>query len=431
MRRSWIRRLGVVCGPHTVVVSVGLAAACAGESPARPDAAVAVADAATAEVDAIAPGVDAAPADDEIAEDEWAACAPSLATLDSLRALPGEGVGGPVITSNNPELFDGDGLLYGIARASSARGGASFPLDGAFGVYLHHVNRAGSTRYVSVVVTNPGDAPVTVSASGSGYTQDETGGLPIGGSPDYRVSADWITDDPATVVGPTELAPFAPLLVWRKPVGHNREVDGRFAIDASGPVYVYVVATTTDDLNEAITDGLVDAPGDIRAPGTPPPPFGREAGVYAHDTWAADIAAAVPGAPGQLAFAVNTATGVGHSQVQAFPALTHYADSAAEAVGMYGNVYDVTVRLRNPSDTAPRTARVDLSALGGGTPSRFWDGVATVDGATIDVQLTPSSRTTTLATVDLAPGEIRAIHIRAMVPGLTSVPQALLVTTCP
>jgi hypothetical protein len=198
-------------------------------------------------------------------------------------------------------------------------------------------------------------------------------------------------------------------------------------------VYAYVVATTGTDVNEAITDGLTDAPGIIAVPGAPPPPFGREAGVYAHDTWRAEIRAVVPAGPRRIAWWIDTATGVGAADVQAFPALTHYDDSAAEATGMYGNVYDLTLRLRHDgADAGVRSVTIALASYAQGAPSRYWDGAARVDGEPVTVRCTPESPVSILAVRELGPGQQREVHIRAMVPGLTSIPEALLVSTgCP
>lgn len=344
----------------------------------------------------------------------------------ALLPLPGGGVGGAVVTSNNPEVFQGNGLLYGTGRASDARGGGTFPLSGDFGVYLHHINQAGSPKVLTLMVTNPGDADVTVSAAGSGFNQTETGGLGLGVSPDYFVSEDWILGTPTTVLAPTTVAPLKPLAIWQKSANHNAEVDGRFALSTSGPVYVYLVVTDGTDLNEAIAVYKTDAPGIIAVSGDPPPPFGREAGVYAHDTWQGSIDIAVPAADHHVGFMVNTATGAGYPQIQAFPALTHYDDSAAEAVGMYGNVYDLTVKLHHDgADGSQRNTRVSFASLVNAAISRYWDGVALVDGAPVVIRHVPGDRRTVLADVALEPGETKEVHFRAMVPGLTSIPQAL------
>lgn len=349
-----------------------------------------------------------------------------LPSRSELRALPGGGEGGPVVTSNNPEVFRGDGVLYGTARAATLRGGATYPLRGDFGVYLHHLNRSGARRWVTLMVTNPGTAPVTVQARGSGYNQSETGGLGLGSSPDYRVSDEWIHDRPGTVVPPTALAPLRPMAVWSNAVPDGAEVDGRFGLRTDGPVFVYVVVTSTGELNDAITVSRTDAPGDIARSGTPPPPFGREAGVYAHDTWRGTIAVDVPVAGRRVGYMVNTATGGGMTPVQAFPALTRYDDSAQEAVGMYGNVYDLTVALRHDGDgAAARRVRVSFASYAQGAASRYWDGVGTVDGGDVVLRHTPTSRVTTLAEVTLPAGGARSLRFRAMVPGLAAIPQAL------
>jgi len=344
-----------------------------------------------------------------------------------LLPLPGGGVGGPVLTSNNPEIFTGNGVLYTNAT-SPTRGGTAMPLAGDFGVYLHHLNQAASTKWVSILVTNPNASAVTVSLRGSGYSQDETGGLGLGTSPDYRVSNDWIVDKPKSVVNGVSIPPKSGAVLWAKSARPNREIDGRFALASSAPVLVYVVATDDGSLQKAldISQPIVDAPGDYRVSGTPPPPFGREAGIYAHDTWRTVLDAVLPQGPKHVAFMVNTATGGGLPQVQAFPALTHYTQSAAEAVGMYGNVYDLDVGLRNDAPGASaRRVRVAFHSLANGSASRWWDGVALVDGLPKDIRHVPGSETTTLFDGMLAAGEIRRVHMKAMVPGLAAIPQAL------
>ncbi|MEM9071185.1 MAG: DUF3370 family protein, partial [Myxococcota bacterium] len=341
-----------------------------------------------------------------------------------LLPLPGGGTGGPVLVSNNPEVFTGPGLFYGNARPSPTRGGTSAPLEGEFGVYLHHLNRSGSAKYVWLLVTNPNEASVRLEATGSAYTQTETGGLAIGRSPDYRVSEDFLLGTPRTRVN-TSVASFRPFAVWRARVENGAEVDGRFALESDRPVYVYVLATDTDDLNEAVRQSTREARGDIRVSGNPPPPFGREAGVYANDTWDASFSVAIPDRSAHVGFMVNTATGAGFSQVQAFEAIAHYDDSAREAVGMYGNVYDFQVELIGGSTS--RRVRLRFWSLATASISRYWDGVGTVDGTPIHVRHVPGSQNTVLADVRLGAGERRVVRFRAMVPGLASIPQALTV----
>ncbi|MEM9694467.1 MAG: DUF3370 family protein [Myxococcota bacterium] len=343
-----------------------------------------------------------------------------------LRALPGGSNGVPSIVSNNPEVYTGRGLLYGTGRASKTRGGDGFPIEGEASVYNHHINRTGEDGYVQVLVTNPNFKSVRVSGFGSVYNQEETGGLAIGASPDYRVSEDWATGNFNTDLPTKRLKPFRAVQLSVKDLADGDEIDGRFAIDATGPVKVYVIATKTPSLIEAVFRLFQDAEGDIATPGTPPPPFGREAGVYDGDTWESEIDLTVPPAGQRIGFFVNTATGTGLSQIQAFPALTNYSDSAAEAVGMYGNFYDVTITLtHDDSDAQPRTVDLALASYGGGTPSRFWDGAAVLNGSVVPVLNTPSQRIDVLGTVTIQPGQTETFTFRAMVPGLTSIYQGL------
>jgi hypothetical protein len=345
--------------------------------------------------------------------------------------LPGGGEGPPLMVSNNPEAFDGPGLLMGNARPTQTRGGRAYRLRGDFGLYLHHLYRGAGSVWLQVVVTNPTDAPVTLDARGSAYTQDEAGGLGLGQSPDYRVTADWARDTPRVDLRGVEVPSRRPVRIWSGELGRNREADGRLWFHTSDDVYVYVVATAANDLNQAVNGALSDAPGDYRISGDPPPPFGREAGVYAHDTWRADFSVGVPAAGQRLGVIVNTATGGGHPQVQAFPALMNLEGSARESVGMYGVVYDLTVRLVNRDPARPRTVRAGFGSIVNADLSRYWDGVGRRDAVPLDLRHTPDARTTPLGEFALAPGETRSVHLEAMVPGLTSIPQALLFESVP
>jgi hypothetical protein len=345
--------------------------------------------------------------------------------------LPGGGEGPPLMVSNNPEAFDGPGLLMGNARATRTRGGREHRLRGDFGLYLHHLYRGEGSVWLQVVVTNPTDAVVSLDVRGSAYTQDETGGPGLGQSPDHHVTADWAEGTPRVDRRGVQVPSRRPVLIWSGELGRNREADGRFAFTASDDVYVYVVATAENDLNQAVNGALEDAPGDYRISGDPPPPFGREAGIYANDTWRADFSVAVPAAGRRLGVIVNTATGGGHPQVQAFPALMHLDGSARESVGMYGVVYDLTVRLVNRDPAARRTVRAGFGSIVNADLSRYWDGMGRLDARPLVLRHTPAARTTPLGEFSLEPGEVRSVHLEAMVPGLTSIPQALLFESVP
>ncbi len=352
----------------------------------------------------------------------------------TLCALPGGGVGGPVLTSNNPEIVAGPGLLYGNARPLVSRGGQPVSLSGRFGVYLHHLvdTPDDSSLFISLLVTNPNSVAVHVDVEGAGFSQTDTGGLQLGHSPDYQVSRDFLLNTPNVLHHDVVIDPSRPFVAWQRRAADRVEVDARFVIHSDAPVFVYVVASATADVNDAVRAVLIDAPGDYRISGEPAPPFGREAGVYAHDTWQGVIDLTVPRSPAHAAFMVNTATGAGFSQVQAFPAIAHLEGSAREAVGMYGNIYDLRIVLSHDGDgQARRRARVWLTSLATANISRYWDGVATVNDSPIDIRHVPGAPSTLLSTVDLEPGVSEVLHFKAMVPGLTSLPQALVIESIP
>jgi Protein of unknown function (DUF3370) len=351
-----------------------------------------------------------------------------LPTLNSLLALPGGGIGAPVVTSNNPEVFTGPGLLLDTSSAAEARGGRAYPLRGNFGVYLHHINQVGAEAWVSLVVANRGSVASTVRVSGTAWTQTETGGLALGASPDFKVSEGWIRKQPNIDVAPFTLAPGAIRVVYQRVLGQNREIDGRFGVSASADVTVAVVASSDSALTATSPLLKTFAPGDIRVPGIPAPPFGREAGVYAFDTWASTINVSVPPAGAWLGYAVNTAQGVTSSpDAQAFPALMRLGDSSPQAVGMYGNIYDITLKFAHDGKSAAvQRAHVYQASLGAGTPSRFWDGIGLLDGTPFTLRQTPADRVQLLFDVEVAPGVTTTRRFSAMVPGLASIPQALL-----
>lgn len=339
---------------------------------------------------------------------------PGPVTEADLVSLPGNGVGAPVVTSNNPEVFTGEGVLYSSARASAARGGAAFPLSGRIGVYFHHINRAGapgSFTHVKIVVESPGGA--TVSARGSAYTQADTGGIAIGHSPDAQVAADWVQGLARTTV--PSRAVLGPTAIFDEAVPEASEIDGRFEIDASAPIFVSVVAGNAEG----------DAPGVVARPGSGA--VGREAGVYAHDSFAGSFALRVP-ASGSVGFRLDTA----EQAAKNFPALIADDDSATSAIGLYGDVFDLQLRLAHDgADASTRNVRISLATFARDFGSRAWDGLWVVDGRGVQAQLTATNGSpgccTTLAEFGLRPGEARTVKLRAMVPGLSSIPEALII----
>jgi hypothetical protein len=359
--------------------------------------------------------------------DEWQNTIPAQVP-DRLIPLIGRGVGYPVITSNNPEAFTGVGLLYGNARPTQTRGGATYPLSGTFGVYLHHLNQSGRNIKVNIIVTNPNQSAVEVSARGSVWTQGQTNGVGLGTSPDYRVSEDWIRGTNRLDINQVQLDSFRPLLIYSGSLSNQQEIDGRIEINSSQNVYTYIVVSEVDDsLNTIVTQRVFqDAPGDYRISGNPAPPFGRTAGIYAFDRYLSDFSVDIPDQNGSIAWVVNSAIGTPYP-TQAFQGLSVLTGSNLESVGMYGNIYDISMHLYQSNNRRKRV-RLYFGSLSTGMISRYWDGLGLIDQQEIVLRHTPNQKRTLVKEIIMNPGEQARLNFQAMVPGLTSIYQAIWLT---
>jgi hypothetical protein len=106
-----------------------------------------------------------------------------IVPLTSLKPLSLGSGGPPIWKCNNPEIIQGDGWLMTNSPAAARRQGSTTPLEGSFCVYLFHINQAGSTKYLHLLVTNPGARPVRISGRGSMLTNQQE---PPGAAPRHR-----------------------------------------------------------------------------------------------------------------------------------------------------------------------------------------------------------------------------------------------------
>ncbi|MBE9180815.1 DUF3370 domain-containing protein [Oculatella sp. LEGE 06141] len=87
-----------------------------------------------------------------------------------VRSLPGQLDEVPVFNSNSPELIQSEGILLSTFPPDGKRSPAAhldFSFEGRFDIFAHHVARGVNaadtrTRYLGIVLYNPGRAPVTV-----------------------------------------------------------------------------------------------------------------------------------------------------------------------------------------------------------------------------------------------------------------------------
>ncbi|MGW2478017.1 DUF3370 family protein [Streptomyces sp. NPDC001665] len=378
-----------------------------------------------------------------IGEGSWAAGAPTApgptVARELLHQLPGAPGGPELVVSNNPETVTGPGWLMQHARTTSTRGGSAHPLSGTFPLYLYHQNSTGKAAWLHVLVSNPGKAPVTVSARGAAWTnadkplvQDPA--ARAGTGPCYATSADWLSGSLKQYLSPVSVAPGKMVEAARLPMTGSI-LDGLLEITASAGVYTYTVVTTDGSTATAINLSQTDtaaASGNIVS--QTDTTYGREAGVYGASRWNTGPAVIeVAEAGHHLGIAVNTTVRQVAALDQTSPATAALSDSSARSWGNYGVRYDIDLELRNPA-SADRTVRLTFGSnvtAATDVPGNTWNGAMalSVDGGAETVQtvyVRPTVPRDELVTLTVAGGGSRRVALRFMVPGLITAGSQLL-----
>ncbi len=355
----------------------------------------------------------------------------SIVSPANLKALGGDLSGGAIWKSNNPEVLRGNGWLMQNARTDATRGGTATPLSGTNPLYLFHINKSGSTKYVHVLVTNPQNSSVTISGRGSMYTNQEKP-LGVNSGQSYQVAKDWLDNTLRTSIGSTTLASRQAYQVYRATLTNGAIVDGRFEITSSAGVYYYTVVTSSGTLTDAINASQGGpASGDL-ASLPAPDKFGREAGIYAASGWNGTTNLEIPVAPRHIGLSFNT-TGKNPSgtvilQDQTAAANMRLSDSSDRTHGNYAHKYTVTLALRNNSSSA-RTVRLSIGSNVTGsvdTPSFTYNGPLTLNGTLKNVYLRPTAPKQVLATWTVNANSSFNGSITLFVPGLITVNQQLI-----
>jgi hypothetical protein len=262
-------------------------------------------------------------------------------------------------------------------------------------------------------------------------------------------------------------------IFWQERLGRGANVDGRFWVNASKPVYAYVVVSSDNAIEAVYQATLKDAPGDIRKPGLPAKvtldtdfdprttndrrtvdtlTLGRAADVYEFDSAVATLNVQAPPEGNTIAYFLTMDAGpksawrvfLGEGAIpdQTFAAKMAYADSAQRSMGMYGTLYDLTVNIANTETCSARgPARhvaVRLGSFGCGT-TRCYDGWAAMIARQGDsdqavyhhVVTTAESRVHELGRFRIDPCYKKVVRIMMMMPGLSSIPQSLFFETVP
>ncbi|MBM4359246.1 MAG: hypothetical protein FJ096_14180 [Deltaproteobacteria bacterium] len=379
----------------------------------------------------------------QIAAPPKLAAAPEPKWAD-LEPLPGGGDGVPILISNNPEIFTSTGLLAGSVQPKlGGTRGTTQPIPPLtdFAYYLFHINRTGGTKRVFLLASPAVDGPVSATVNGA---LNANAWAP-GASTSVHTAKSMLTRYPIarTIdVLPGKAAALGYIDVWN---GHS--VDGRFAIRATGGLHVWDVAAPYG-ASTAEAFALAQsrfAPGEIKSPNAATGAMGRCAGLYRHERWGGATPIEVAETPFVRGFRFD-------ERAQAFPGVATYTDSDPNSSGNYGSIYELEFVVSNatsrdarvslefasyPAQIAPNDLKeywAFLAKRGWAIPTRLWDGHATValGGKERLVPIftkptSPNAMRASLASLVLAPSASETIRVRIPVPGLISIPGALLV----
>jgi hypothetical protein len=375
----------------------------------------------------------------------------------NLKAL-GVTLGGPnLIVCNNPERFTGDGWLFQHSYTDATQGGIDYPLTGTTRIYMFHLNftSPGATKYIHLVVHNPGASAITYTTKGAFYTNVDK---PLSGAAtgqSYWVSRDWISNTPTTSAS-TSLAANSKVVIFSKQVNSANMFDALFEITTSGPVYYYTVVTS---VNTTAAAKAAAAPNTAYASfAVPPDPrvtqsdyrqetggtYARGAGIFTASEVASDNVLAIPDVPSRIGFCFNTSSKFYPMLEKQNPAVFVKTPPTTDTVrslyssshnyGNYGMYYNTIFRLQNNSSTtktvnvyfAENENLVDAASASGRWNSRFKiDGTAS---ASFDVYIQGNNPRKLLKTISVPTGTTN-FTLEGYIPGLITTNHQLIFET--
>jgi hypothetical protein len=103
--------------------------------------------------------------------------------LNKTKPVQGQFMGPRMLVVDNPESFQKPGVLGSTISATPGRGGERLLFQGQGDVFALANNRTGKPQRFQVAVYNPSDKPMTVTYSGTVYSQHVTktdGKIPSG-----------------------------------------------------------------------------------------------------------------------------------------------------------------------------------------------------------------------------------------------------------
>ena len=330
--------------------------------------------------------------------------------------------GNPIWKSNNPEQFTSDGWLMQNSR-DGERGSRRYTnLSGSFAIYLFHINKTPSNKFLHLLATNPGNSTLTLSGRGSMLNNRE---FPLpppptrrGKGQSYQVARDWLNNSPRVSFNEVNIQPAKAYQIDRISLSPGNMVDGRFELTASNGVFIYNVISSTGNFNDAVNlsqrsaaQGIIASPGRAR--------LGREGGIARHSLWSETITAEIPVTPSYLGLELNT-------RQQTTDYLMRLGDSSFETFGNYGHKYDLTITLTNSSNS-PRNVRLSFASNDtSASVGSLYNGPIRLNNRIIDVLNTPSEPSQTLQTFTVNPSTTINISLEFYIPGLITIGQQLI-----
>ncbi|WP_045053712.1 DUF3370 domain-containing protein [Aliterella atlantica] len=325
-----------------------------------------------------------------------------------VRPLPGKLDNIPVFNSNSPEGVKSDGILLSTFPSIDKKvptAHLNYPLQGRFDLFAHHFSyypKDSRTLYLGIIANNPGKKPVTINvlAASSYLLQDapyvtlpayleNNDGKVYSGPGDRAVSDVLRGVRQAGFPQKLILAPGESKMLLNAPIPVRdlaKAVNGRstlMQLNSNGKVYIASLAMfaaqpsdpkpTLAQWQQLLLAGSLSSPRDK----TPTPPeqtsgkliYGRVAGISQGAQWQAILTdnpqaknLTIP-APGQaISYGINTLRGgrLGTEQVQTAKMLARYPDTAYEAHGNYGVLYNLSIPLVNSNKEA-RTVTLTLA----------------------------------------------------------------------
>ncbi|MFN5855765.1 MAG: DUF3370 domain-containing protein [Pseudanabaenaceae cyanobacterium] len=311
-----------------------------------------------------------------------------------VRPLPGSLDRTLVFNSNSPEVIRGEGVLLSTMPSKGKRhpkAHLNYVLRGRFDIFTHHIARGNPNRemYQGIVLQNPSPHPITVAIrQGISYTTSEDApffDLPpllenstgdIFSGPGSRAMLDALRgirerNFPSQI----EIPANGHYLILNEeiPRGAARTTFMQLYTDHS--VYVANLAMyrsnrtpTLNDWRYLLQQGRLAQPRDRHptALNAGHIIYGRVAGISQGGTWLGTVTdrqgtpyLTIPPVDQAIGYPISTVAAVtwGTKQVQSAPLIVRYADTALQAHGNYGVLYNLNFPLYNPT---PLTQRVQL-----------------------------------------------------------------------